>query len=53
MKAAYFGHLDVITSLLLDGADINYENEFNGRRALHYAALGNQPKAVKLLLQVQ
>jgi ankyrin repeat protein len=53
MKAAYFGHLDVIASLLLDGADVNTENEFHGMRALHYAASGNKPKAVQLLLEVR
>jgi ankyrin repeat protein len=52
MKAAFHGHIEVIVSLLLDGADVQYENEYNGKRAIHYAAEGNQPAAVKLLLEV-
>lgn len=52
MKASHRGHPDVITTLIMDNADIKYENEFNGKTALHYAAEGNQPSAVKRLLEV-
>jgi uncharacterized protein len=52
MKASYFGHVECISALLMDGANIHYENEFNGKTALHYAAEGNQPKAVIRLLEV-
>lgn len=53
MKASYFGHVECIVALLMDGANIHYENEFNGKTALHYAAEGNQPKAVIRLLEVR
>ena len=53
MKASFFGHRPVIISLLMDGADVHYENAYNGKQAIHYAAEGNQPEAVKLLLEVR
>jgi ankyrin repeat protein len=53
MKAAYFGHVAAIVQLLLDASPIGYENEYNGKTALHYAAEGNQPASVALLLQVR
>ncbi len=52
MKASFRGHVEAIVALLMDGANIHYENEFNGKSAIHYSAEGNQPDALIKLLQV-
>ena len=53
MKAAYFGHTDCLASLILEGTNLAYFNEFTGKQAIHYAADGNQPEAIAMILKVR
>lgn len=53
LLAAYQGHIDVLQVLLEGGGDEQLQNTNDtGGSAMHYACIGNRPKAVKWLAEV-
>ena len=50
IRAAQIGETNTVLYLLGQGADINYQEDYTGKTALHYAAGGDHSELVKLLL---